>query len=426
MSFIAYNLFPTLIGPVTDWPAHARRARRMGFEWIFVNPFSYPGFSGSLYAIKEHWQLNPVLEPPDPPGGIDALARAVADIKAAGLQVMMDLVVNHVSKDSPLVDLHPTWFRRDEDGRVLSPSVADPDDTRRVTVWGDLAEIDNAESPDRDALWEYWERNVDRAIDVGFTGFRCDAAYKVPAELWARLAALARARVPGAVFVAETLGCTLDEASALGGAGFDFFYNSSKWWDLEAPWFVEQHELFREIAPSVSFPESHDTPRLAAESGGSQAVQKQRYALGALLATGVQITVGYEFGFVRPLDVVKTRPADWEEPKFDLQPFIGRVNRLKRSHPLLAGEGLLLALDWNAADVAVLRRWSDAGGAHRGVILANRSTDVPAEVGVDRGELPPAPRLYRPCLDAAPEDGADVPDRIALAPAEVALIASAP
>src|SRR5262245_43439758 len=313
MSFIAYNLFPTLVGPVPEWPEHARRARRMGFDWIYVNPFSYPGFSGSLYAIKEHWRLNPALEPPASPGGIEALARAVTAMREMGVEVMMDLVVNHASKDSPLVEQHPSWFRRDADGQVSSPSVADPEDTRRLTVWGDLAEIDNAESPDRESLWRCWEESVDRAIDMGFTGFRCDAAYKVPAELWKRLSGRARARVPRAVFVAETLGCTLEEASSLNGAGFDYFYNSAKWWDLEAPWFLEQHEMFRAIAPSVSFPESHDTPRLAAESGGREAIQRQRYALAAVLAAGVQTTIGYEFGFRRPLDVVKTTPADWEE-----------------------------------------------------------------------------------------------------------------
>src|SRR5262245_53661935 len=157
MSLIAYNLFPTLVGPVTEWPGHAARAHDMGFDWIYLNPFSYPGFSGSLYATKEHRRLNPVLEPPQGPGGLEALASAIRAMRSTGVEVMMDLVVNHVSKDSPLVTEHPTWFRRDALGNVLSPSAADPDDTRKLTVWGDLAEIDNAKSPDREALWHFWE-----------------------------------------------------------------------------------------------------------------------------------------------------------------------------------------------------------------------------------------------------------------------------
>src|ERR1041385_1169636 len=212
---LIYNLFPTLVGPVTEWVAHARRARRMGFNWLYVNPFLYPGFSGSLYAIKDHRRLPPAVEPPGSPPMPDTLRAGLEAIRAVGLEVMVDLVVNHTSKDSPLVAEHPEWFQWDAAGQVVSPSVADPDDTRKVTVWGDLAQVDNAGSRDRDGLWRFWEELVDWLLDLGVTGFRCDAAYKVPAPLWERLMTRARERVPQALFVAETLGCTLDAMAAL-------------------------------------------------------------------------------------------------------------------------------------------------------------------------------------------------------------------
>ena len=61
---VIYNLFPRLVGDMTRWPEHARRARDMGFNWIFINPIQYPGFSGSLYAIKDLYRLNPLFVPP--------------------------------------------------------------------------------------------------------------------------------------------------------------------------------------------------------------------------------------------------------------------------------------------------------------------------------------------------------------------------
>jgi starch synthase (maltosyl-transferring) len=423
---IVYNLFPTLVGPPDRWRPHAERARAMGFTWLYVNPYQYPGFSGSLYATKLYDRLHPALEPSGPGSGRDLLARAFQDARALGLGVMVDLVVNHTSKDSPLVTEHPTWFRHDAAGGGLaSPSVADPADTRRVVVWGDLAEVDNAGSPDREALWRFWEGLVDQALDLGVGAFRADAAYKVPAALWQRLIGRARQRDPGAVFVAETLGCTLEQMTALGGVGFDYFYNSSKWWDFAAPWALEQHERFRRLAPSISFPESHDTPRLAAETGGSEPVQRQRYAFAAMFSAGLQMPIGYEWGFGRALDVVKTRPEDWESPRFDISIAVGRVNYLKSRHPLLGGEGVLRLIDWRAPGVAVLRRWSDDAGTHRGVIAVNRDASREREVAVDRGELPPAARLFRPALHDWPNDGAPVPDRIRLQPAEVVLLAGA-
>jgi len=419
---IIYNLFPTLVGPPHGWIHHAARSQRMGFNWLYVNPFHYPGFSGSLYAIKEHERLHPLLEVPGGGLTLDALVPVIRSIRELGLQVMMDLVVNHTAKDSPLVAAHPTWFRRDPAGAPLSPSVVDPVDGRTVTVWGDLAEVDNRDCPDREGLWRFWEGLVDRALDLGFTGFRCDAAYKVPAGLWARLVARARARVPEALFVAETLGCQIEEVEALEAAGFDYCYNSSKWWDGLQPWYLEQHARLRRVAPSISFPESHDTVRLAAETGGSEAVQRQRYALAAVVSEGVQLTIGYEFGFRRPLDVVRTRPSDWEEPLFDLGPFLHRVNALKARHPLLRTEGVLRRLDWGADDVTVLRRWSDEAGTHRGIILINRSPTEDHEIIVEPDEPTPGSRLLQPCRDGVPEGGWPVPDVVRLAPAEVALV----
>ena len=46
-----YNLFPLLAGPVPAWADHLGRIAGMSFDWIYVNPFHSPGFSGSLYAL---------------------------------------------------------------------------------------------------------------------------------------------------------------------------------------------------------------------------------------------------------------------------------------------------------------------------------------------------------------------------------------
>jgi starch synthase (maltosyl-transferring) len=418
---LIYNLFPTLVGPPRDWLPHADRARAMGFDHLYLNPVHFPGFSGSLYAAKDHYRLHPLLEGPDG-RGLEALAPTLAALRQRGLSVLMDLVVNHASRDSILVAEHPGWFVRDAAGAVVSPRAVDPDDPKKVTVWGDLAEIDHETAEDREGLWRFWEQLVLASLEVGFDGFRCDAAYKVPAALWARLIARARAAKPGALFVAETLGCKVEETAALASAGFDYFYNSSKWWDFEAPWALAQHEQFRRVAPSIAFPESHDTPRLAAETGGSEAVQRQRYAFAAAFSAGVQITVGYEFGFRRPLDVVRTRPADWEPPSFDLTGFIARVNALKRAHPLLAGEGVLRPWEPAVEGVTVLERWADDAGTVRGLVLVNRDPASPRTVELGSAPVPAGARLLRPCRDDAPVGGVDLAASVTLAPAEVALV----
>ena len=70
----------------------------------------------------------------------------------------------------------------------------------------------------------------------------------------------------------------------------------------------------RALCRSVSFAESHDTERLASELDGDEQAVKMRYAFSALFSSGVMMPIGFEFGFRRRLDVVKTTPEDWEQP----------------------------------------------------------------------------------------------------------------
>lgn len=417
---LIYNLFPRLVGPTTRWAEHAKRAREMEFGWLYLNPWHYPGFSGSLYAVKDFHRLNPLFLPAGAdPASLEPLREALARIGWMGMKPVMDLVVNHTSKDSPLVQAHPGWYEW-ENGEVRSPGARDPD-TGHVTVWGDLAEIDNRTQHDRDGLWRYWAEVVREGISLGFRGFRCDAAYKVPAELWSFLIAEAKSADPEVVFFAETLGAPVEDVRALKSAGFDYFFNSSKYWNFSDPWALKQHEEFGRIAPSIAFPESHDTARLAAETGGDEAVQRQRYAFAAAFSAGVMMPIGYEFGFRTQVNVVDTLPADWERRHWDLRAFITRVNRLKQSHPVLQGEGHLRPVGMYG-DTLTLERTTDDGSA-RGWIVVNkvRGQGRPVEIPGFRGDGANF-RLHRVCRADAPAEGEPVPQTLALDRAEVAYV----
>ena len=81
---LIYNLFPRLVGPTTRWPEHAARAAAMGFDWLYLNPWQYPGFSGSLYAIKDLPPAEPALRAPGRrPGFAAAAGRALGRASAS-------------------------------------------------------------------------------------------------------------------------------------------------------------------------------------------------------------------------------------------------------------------------------------------------------------------------------------------------------
>lgn len=339
-----YNLFPTLVGPVRDWAGHLPRIQGMGFDWVFLNPIHQPGISGSLYAIKDPYRLHDALRGGSPDSDEDLLRGFTREAERHGQSVMMDLVINHTARDALLVGQHPDWYRRGPDGDLHSPGAVDPADTSRVTVWGDLASLDYGRAESRAGLVAYWSGYLRHHIGLGVKGFRCDAAYQVPGEVWKSLIDAARSVNPEVKFFAETLGCTVEQVRDLCGAGFDFLFNSAKWWDFKADWLLDQYEAFRWIAPSVAFPESHDTDRLASEVGSQDHVRlaaqmKMHYLFAASFSTGVMMPVGFEYGFTRKLDVVSMTPADWEQPKLDLTGFIGAVNAMKAATPALNVEG---------------------------------------------------------------------------------------
>jgi len=340
-----YNLFPLLCGPLSRWPQSLSHIAAMGFDWIYVNPFHYPGFSGSLYAVKDYDRLHPLLDDGSGRSVDEQLRSFLEAARAHGLKVMMDLVVNHTAKDCPWVSEHPDWYVRDLRGEVQSPFAIDPANADNKTVWGDLAELDYTPRPERGALVARYRDILRHFVQLGFAGFRCDAAYKVPADVWAELINAARAEVPETLFAAETLGCRLPEIEGLRPAGFDFLFNSSKWWDFKAGWLMEQYESFRSLAPSIAFPESHDTPRLRTELPAEwpmeqvEAAYRRAWLFAALFSSGVMMPQGFEYGFRRKLDVVTTRPGHWEEPAFDVSDYVGAVNDLKRRVQVLNWEG---------------------------------------------------------------------------------------
>jgi starch synthase (maltosyl-transferring) len=335
---LIYNLFPPLAGPIPRWEEHLDRIAAMGFTWIFLNPINTPGLSGSLYAVKDYFGLNPLFYPESGRDPEAALVHFIKEAGRRGLKVMLDLVINHTAIDSPLTREHPEWYAKDEHGKIKHPGAIDPADARKVTVWGDLAELEYSPPPDPEGLLHYWDAVISKYLGLGFLGFRADAAYKIPGDIWNRLITEARNLTPGARFFAETLGCRLEQCQQLAG-DFDFIYNSSKWWDYQEDWCLEQYQMFRRLAPSISFPESHDTERLAAESGGAMEVARQRYLFAAYFSAGLMIPMGFEFGFKKRLNVVQTRPRDWETPAYDLTGYLAGVNRMKKGCPVLLAEG---------------------------------------------------------------------------------------
>ncbi|MBV9079110.1 MAG: DUF3416 domain-containing protein, partial [Methylobacteriaceae bacterium] len=431
-----YNLFPLLVGTVRAWSAELPRIAAMGFDWVYVNPFHEAGFSGSLYATKDIARLDGRFRDEGAGSDDDQIRAFVAEAERHGLRVMTDLVINHASKDAVLATERRDVFVRYPSGELASPYAVDPDDPSKRTVWGDLAELDYESREAREFLTGYWDRYLARMQGLGVAGFRCDAAYKVPPEVWRALIGPAKARDPSCLFAAETLGCTFEEARATAGAGFDYLFNSFAWWDFRKSWALESYERLRLLGPSIAFPENHDTDRVAAglPADDPAAIRRAlvlRYALAAFFSSGVLMPFGYEWGYRRKVHVVETHPG-WREHEtgLDLSEDIGRWNRLKAELLPANVEGAEIRLSAVDAPVLALLR-VDAGH----LAAAREAVLILANPGEEAAALRPGEILARtggvfgPFLDRTP-DAVPVAfepggEDILLAPGEVRVLSAA-
>ena len=383
-----YNLFPLLVGKIPNWEVHLDRINEMGFNWIYLNPINYPGFSGSLYSIKDHFTLNSKFAVDERDAKTwNSFKEFVKIAHEKDIKIMMDLVINHTaidavaeSKDQKI--FKKSWYKKkfaliekrtnhiirffedDEDPvineyppeefklekRIANPFAIDPADANKITIWGDLAEL-SYEGDHVDNLMNYWKKLLHFYTDLGLDGYRCDAAYKIDPEIWTDLIDYTKIMNPSAIFWAETLGCTLKECARISDQ-FDFIASSSKYWDFTKEWALEQYNSFRKLAPTISFPESHDTKRLARESDGNRELQEFRYLFACFFSAGVQIPIGYEFGFKKKLSVTDTDPSDWEEPRWDLTDKIKQINDLKKKYLSLNQDGPMEQFEY--PDLAVL------------------------------------------------------------------------
>jgi starch synthase (maltosyl-transferring) len=402
-----------------EWLSVIPHVSSMGFNWIFVNPFHATGFSGSLYAIKNYYQVNALfLKPGQDTSDWRPLKKFIAACKDSSVDLVMDLVINHTAFDSVLVKTNPAWYKHDEQGRLISPHAIDPANADKVTVWGDLAEIDNHDSKEKKSLWDYWDKLILHFQEMGILGFRCDAAYQVPADLWKHLISRAKKRYTRTVFLAETLGCTMEQIAQLKGTGFDYLYNSSKYWEFDKPWCLEQHEGNKKIAPSISFPESHDTLRLAGEKPGTIEVQKMRYAFAALFSAGLLMPTGFEFGATTRIDVVKGTPKDVEQPQWDISDWIREMNGFKQSQPVLCEEGSWKALTGYDKDFIFLEKTSDKGN---GPVLVCINKKLDEEQDVSGEDLPEEIGGYKKVvrLVSGPFRETAISHHLSLKPAEI-------
>jgi starch synthase (maltosyl-transferring) len=299
-----YHLHPLVAGPLDTWATTFARIAAMGFSHVCLAPPFEPGESGDIFVHATFDRLHPAL-------GFSGTAEqgltlAVELASRAGLRLMLDIAPGQVAIDAPLLQRQPGWFSSAGAGPIADP--------RRPPHRVDVALPCFGQTELADAVSDWWIELLGRLTRTGVAGFRCLTLDLVPPSFWRRVTA----SFPDALFLAWTPGVAALHDFV--GVGFDLTCSSAGWWDGRAPWFLNEQEALRDVAPALASPEPSFLDRLAQRlPPDADRPDAYRLALGIAAATGsgLFLPMGFEYATSRRFDAARTTPADMEAAQRD-------------------------------------------------------------------------------------------------------------
>lgn len=236
------------------------------------------GTYGSPYAIQDYEKVSPDY------GTLEDLKSFVSKAHSLGIRVVMDVVYNHTSRDSKLLDEHPGWFYRNKEG-MLGNKIGD---------WADVYDLDHSKPELEDYLVSVIETYVK---EYGIDGFRFDVCSLIPLSFYRLLRSRLDSINPDLIYIGEAVetrfvmdtwkmgyvGATQQE---LMDAGFDILYpydildqlfgyleKRGKDEKLASRYLAQYKALFNLAEMSISKDkahlctiENHDQPRIASYS----------------------------------------------------------------------------------------------------------------------------------------------------------------
>ncbi len=366
---------PALAGGPDRFPGALARLRALGFDHLV------PGDCQDPAADGEPWPLRPHLQGVTGLVTLDDLVRAV---RSGGLAPIVELDVRHVRREASAVAAHPERFR-DPGGEGPDPR---PLHARPLEVRLDDADVAEA-----------WRRELASALArlarAGAGGLLAREAHRAGAAFWQQLLSAVRRQVPDFLAIADCLGEPPEVVEATAAAGFDMVLDSCAWWDLRAPWYLEQHERFRRVAGIVSAPVPPFGPAPVAEGEGAEGLRRRqllRLALAATTGNGILVPAGFEYGAFLSPDDPTLRPGDLEaaaeRAPFDISADLASVLAALGRSAAFASRGPLRRVSApGTGAVALLRLAAESPLTAEGALLGLFDPDPVSAHGVAAGPI---------------------------------------
>ena len=348
------------------------RIKEMGFDIVYLPPIhpigetnrkgpddaptAGPDDPGSPWAIGGvledgskggHKSVHPRL------GGIEAFDRFVDRADELGLDVALDIAFQ-CSPDHPYVEEHPEWFYHRPDGSLRYAE-------NPPKKYQDVHPI-NFETDAWPALWRELKSVFEHWIDHGVTTFRVDNPHTKPFAFWQWCLRELRTDTPELIVLSEafTKPKTMYHLAKL---GFNNSYTYFTWRNTPEELEAYARELFQTDVKEYFRPNFWpNTPDILHDElvHGGRAAHKSRFVLAATLSSAYGV-YGPPFEHVDNQqretkeeyahnEKYEIRTWDWNDPT-SLQPFMARVNRIRKDNPALQQMRSLRFLDTKHPDL---------------------------------------------------------------------------
>jgi len=178
-------------GTILEFIDDLDRIKDLGTDIIYLLPIheigqkQKKGDLGCPYSIKDYRSINHEY------GTIDDFKQLVDEVHKRDMKIMLDVVYNHTSYDSVLINEHPEYFYK-KDGEFAN----------RVGDWWDITDLDYTVDKG------LWTELIDTLIywtSLGVDGYRWDVASILPLEFLEEAHERVLEANPNTIFLSESV-----------------------------------------------------------------------------------------------------------------------------------------------------------------------------------------------------------------------------
>ncbi len=360
--------------------AHLDEIQALGVGAIWLSPVTRcrEVKRGRWGAYHGYWPLG--WDEIEPRFGTAAELTALSsELHRRGMRLLLDLPVNDVAPESPLLRAHRDWFH--PDAPILD--FGDPEARERGWLTGlpDLAQ----EKPEVAAYLIGEARRL--VARFSLDGLRLDAVRHVPVAFWAELSAELRAAAPGLFLVGEDLESDAVDLARVAGQGgfgalFDFPLRDAILGAVcegkPVGAIAARLSLDRLDAPGTEWAtllDDHDLPRLSTECPGRGEAEAALALLFALRGVPV-LTYGTEAGLEGAGDPGNRGDLDFPV-RSRLRAFLARLAAMRAARPaLVEGETRVAGA---SGDEVVIERVAPGEEAARIAVSRAGAPAVPSD-----------------------------------------------